>query len=292
MRRIGRFNVSPIGMGATPLSSVKSTPPSREMAVATVHAALDSGITLIDTADIHGPTWEAMGENESIVAEALRTYGRDTTGVVVATKGGVTRGPGERMGRDGSAGYLRHAAEQSMVRLGVERLDVYYWHRPDRSRPYAEGVEALAQMQADGLIAEIGISNVNVEEIQVAIDVLGEGGLAAVQNQLSPRFNHTSKPELDFCGEHGIAFVAFSPLGGIRGNGAYVVRQRPVITEVVGRHHGISPQRVILAWELALGNHVIPIPGASRPATIIDSARAMTLTLDPEDLRILNEELL
>ncbi|MEO7587934.1 MAG: aldo/keto reductase [Arachnia sp.] len=291
-RRIGRFNVSPIGMGATPLSSGKSAPPSRELAIATVHAALDAGITLIDTADIHGPTWETKGLNESIVAEALRTHPNGTAGVVVATKGGITRGPGEQMGRDGSAAYLRRAAEQSMLRLGVDRLDLYYWHRPDRSRPYAEGVEALAGMKADGLIAEIGISNVNVEEIQVAIDVLGEGGLAAVQNQLSPRFNHTSKLELDFCAEHGVAFVAWSPLGGSRGDGASAARQRPVITEVVARHHGISPQRVILAWELALGDHVIPIPGASRPATIIDSARAMSLTLDPQDLRRLNEELL
>lgn len=292
-RGIGHFRVSPLGLGAMPLSAGRNHLPSREQSIATVHAALDVGITLIDTADIYAPTWDTMGHNERIVEEALRTYAGSTDDVVVATKAGVTRGEGESWGRDGSPQYMRRAVERSLVALGRDRLDVFYWHRPDRSRRYADTVEVLAELKSEGLITEIGISNANVEEIQVALDVLGEGQLAAVQNQFSPNYNHASKKELDFCAERGIAFVAWSPLGGIRrGNGLPAGRQRPSIREVAGRGHGISVQRVILAWELALGDHVIPIPGASRPASIIDSARAMTLELHRDDIERLSLDLL
>lgn len=291
-RRIGRFMVAPVGLGAMPFSAGRRVLPSREQSIATVHAALDAGITLIDTADIYAPTWDTVGHNERIVEEALRTYPGNRDDVVVATKGGITRGAGETWGRDGSPQYMRRAAERSIEALGGDSLDLYYWHRPDRTRRYADTIEALAELKADGLIKEIGLSNANVEEISVAVDVLGIGELAAVQNRFSPRFNHTSKQELDFCGEQGIAFVAWSPLGGIRGNGARAERLRPVIGEVASRGHGISPQRVILAWVLSQGDHVIPIPGASRPATIIDSARAMVLNLDEADLRLLNDQLL
>lgn len=291
-RRIGRFNVSSIGLGAMPFSMGKSPLPSREQAIATVHAALDAGITHIDTADIYAPSWDAVGHNERIIEEALRTYPGARDQVMIATKGGVRRDEGEIWSRDGSLEYMRRAAAHSIEALDVGCLDLYYWHRPDRSRPYAETIEAMAQLKADGLIREIGISNANLEEIQVAIDVLGAGELAAVQNEFSPRFNHTSKTELDFCGQHDIAFVAWAPLGGIRGNGPSRGRLRPVLGEVASHGHGISPQRVILAWVLSQGSHVIPIPGASRPATIIDSARAMTLKLDEDDVRRLNDELL
>lgn len=291
-RRIGHFAVSPLGLGAGPLSAGGGALPSREQAIATVHAALDAGITLIDTADVYAPTWDTMGHNERIIEEALRTYTGDTDDVVVATKAGITRSQGERWGRDGSAEYMRRAAERSLVALGVDRLDIFYWHRPDRSRRYAETVEVLAELRSEGLIAEIGISNANVEEIQVALDVLGDGQLAAVQNQFSPRYNDASLAEMDFCGQRGIAFVAWSPLGGYRPGALPGGRQRPSIMEVAGRGHGISAQRVILAWELALGEHVIPIPGASRPASIIDSARAMTLELHPDDIERLSSDLL
>lgn len=288
-RTLGQFSVSSIGLGAMPVSMPSS--PAHEQAIATVHAALDSGVTLIDTADIYAPSWDQMGHNESIVAEALASYPGDTSSVVVATKGGITRGPGNTWGRDGSAAYLRGAAEASLERLGVESIDLYYWHRPDRRIPYADGVAALAQLKADGLIREIGISNANIEEIEVAIDVLGEGGLAAVQNEFSPRFNHTSYPELTFCAEHGIAFLPWSPLGGTGGGAAAVGDSFPVLAEIAAAHQ-VSPQQVTLAWELALGDHVIPIPGASRPASIIDSAGAMDLSLSSTELGQISAALL
>ena len=285
-RKIGQFTVSAIGLGAMPFSMGGNAKPPREQAVATVHAALDAGVTLIDTADIYAPSWDTVGHNERIVADALASYPGDTSQVVVASKGGITRFEGEGWGRDGSPEYLRAAAEASRERLGVEAIDLYYWHRPDRHRRYAEAIEALAELREDGLIREIGISNANVEEIEVAIEVLGEGVLAAVQNEFSPRFHHTSARELAFCGEHGIAFVPWSPLGGTHGGAAQVGAHFAVLADVA-QAHGVSPQQVTLAWELSLGDHVIPIPGASRPASIVDSAGAMALELtDAERARI------
>ena len=286
-RRIGSLTVSALGLGGMPLSQGRGEPAPHERAMATIHATLDAGITLIDTADIYAPSWDTMGHNEQLVAEGLRTWDGDRSSVVIASKGGITRSA-EGGGRDGSAAYLRSALEKSLQELDTDVIDLYYWHRPDRSIRYAEGVEALAAFQQEGLIREIGISNANVEEIDVARDVLGEGGLAAVQNEFSPTFFHTSRRELRHCAEHGIAFVPWSPLGGT-GGGASAVGERFPQIQRIAEAHAVSPQQVVLAWELALGEHVVPIPGASRPESIADSAGAMTLDLGSEDLEQLNQ---
>ena len=280
-RRLGSLTVSALGLGAMPLSMGRGEPAPHERAMATIHAALDAGITLLDTADIYAPSWDTMGHNEKLVGEALRSWGGDRTAITVATKGGITRSA-EGGGRDGSPAYLRRALETSLAALGTDSVDLYYWHRPDRSIRYAEAVETLAAFQQEGLIREIGISNANIEEIDVAREVLGDGGLAAVQNEFSPSFFHTSRRELEHCGEHGIAFVPWSPLGGTGGGAAAVGERFPQIARIAEAHDA-SPQQVVLAWEIGLGEHVIPIPGASRPESITDSARAMTLALSDEE---------
>lgn len=290
-RTIGRFHVSPIGYGAMPISMSNSQVPPRERGIATVHAALDAGITLIDTADIYAPSFGAMGHNEQLVAEALRSWEGDRSRVVVATKAGITRGVGETWGRDGSLAYLRGRVEASLISLGVDRLDLLYLHRPDRTRPYAEVIENLATLKQEGLVSELGVSNANVEEILIAIDVLGAGGLAAVQNEFSPKFNHTSFEELRYCGRKGVAFLPWSPLGGTGGDAKRLGVKYPAIAEVAA-DHGVSPQQVTLAWELSLGGHVIPIPGGSRPESVTDSAKAMSLELSEDEKAVLSEALL
>lgn len=282
-RRIGQFTVSAIGYGAMPLSMGGNVKPDEHQAIATIHAALDAGLTLIDTANIYAPTWEQIGHNEKLIARALKDYGGRPEGVVIATKGGITRSEGERWGRDGSSQHLRSALERSMEDLEVDVIDLYYWHRPDRWLRYAEVIETLAEFKREGLIKEIGISNANTEEIEVAITVLGRGGLAAVQNQFSPAFHHTSKGELDFCREHAVAFLPWSPLGGTHGGAAALGERFPTIARIAAAH-GVSPQQVTLAWELSIGEHVIPIPGASRPASIIDSAKALHLSLAEDEI--------
>lgn len=281
-RQLGPFTVSAIGLGAMPLSSGDNTRPDRDQAIATVHAALDAGVTFIDTADIYAPSWDTMGHNEEIVAAALRSYGGDTSGVIVGTKGGITRGEGETWGRDGSPQYIRRALEASMRALDTDVIDLYQWHRPDRWRAYHEVIETFKTLQEEGKIRAVGISNANVEEIEVAIEVLGDGGLASVQNEFSPRFR-SSRDELELCGEHGIAFLPWSPLGGTGANSKEVGQAYPAFHDI-GEERGVSPQQVVLAWELSLGEHVIPIPGASRPESIIDSARAADLELTDDDV--------
>lgn len=280
-RRIGPFTVSAIGLGAMPLSSGANEPPGEDRAIATVHAALDAGVTFIDTADIYAPSWDAMGHNERLVAKALTAYG-DTSHVIVATKGGITRSEGEQWGRDGSPEYLRRAVESSLRALDVDVIDLYQWHRPDRSQVYGEVIATFGSLQQEGKIKAIGISNATVEEIQTAVEVLGEGGLASVQNEFSPA-QRGSREELDWCGRRGIAFLPWSPLGGTGSASKDVGLTYPVFHEI-GEERGVSPQRVVLAWELGLGEHVVPIPGASRPASIIDSAQAPELELTASEI--------
>lgn len=282
-RTLAGRQVSAIGLGAMPLSmnNDKETP-SHEDAVATVQAALDAGVTFIDTADCYAPAWDEMGHNERIVAEALRTWSGDSAGILVATKGGITRSEGEIWGRDGSADYLRGAVERSMENLGVDVIDLYQYHRPDRWMIYGEVMATLASLQQEGLIRSVGISNASVEEIEIAEQVLGAGNLASVQNEFSPR-HPGSIGELEYCAERDIAFLPWSPLGGT-GGGARDVGDRFADFREVGDAHGVSPQQVVLAWELALDPHVIPIPGARRAASIQDSVKAADLELGADEI--------
>lgn len=291
-RRIGQFQVGPVGLGAMPFSMKNGGGAApEEQAIATVHAALDAGVTHIDTANIYAPSWDSIGHNERLVAQALASYPGDTSGVVVASKGGITRSEGEKWGRDASPDSFRAALEGSLTALGRDTIDLYYLHRPDHGLVYASVIESLAAFREEGLIREIGISNANVEEIEIALDVLGQGNLAAVQNEFSPRFNHTSFPELEYCGRHGVAFLPWSPLGGTGGPATKVGERFPVIASIAAEL-GVSPQQVTLAWELALGSHVIVIPGASRPESIVDSAKAAELVLGPDHVAAMSAALL
>ena len=282
-RSIGPYTVSAIGLGAMPMSmNNDKVYPDHDEAIATVHAALDAGVTLIDTADIYAPTWDQMGHNERIVAEAVRTWGGDTDGLLITTKGGITRSEGEQWGRDGSLPYLRSAVEKSLRELGVEAIDLYQYHRPDRWIVYGEVMENLATLKREGKIREIGISNASVEEIEIAQQVLGEGGLVSVQNEFSPR-HPGSYDELRYCERHKIAFLPWSPLGGTGGGGRNVGDRFSVFREI-GETREISPQQVVLAWELALSEVLVAIPGARRPASITDSAAAADLALTADEV--------
>ena len=282
-RKLGPFSVSAIGLGAMPMSMNNDNQiPEESTSIATIHAALDAGVTLIDTADCYAPSWDTMGHNETLVGKAVKSYAGSTEDVVIATKGGITRSVGNVWGRNGGLDHLRTAVEKSLRALQVEAIDLYQWHRPDRWLVYGDVIASFQTLQQEGKIKAIGISNANVEEIEVAIDVLGEGGLASVQNEFSPRFR-SSADELAFCTEHGIAFLPWSPLGGT-GGAAREVGDRFAVFAEIGHDHGVSPQQVVLAWELSLSEQVIPIPGARRPESIVDSAQAADLVLSADEL--------
>jgi aryl-alcohol dehydrogenase-like predicted oxidoreductase len=283
-RRIGHVEVSAIGLGGMPMS-IEGRPDERR-AVATIHAALDAGVTLIDTADAYHLYADDVGHNESLIATALATYGGDTDGVLVATKGGHLRPGDGSWTQDGSPTHLRQACEASLKRLGVEAIGLYQFHRPDPKVPYAESIGAVRDLLDEGKIRMAGISNADPDQIRAANEILG-GRLVSVQNQFSPAFR-SSIPELELCAELDIAFLPYSPFGGIRRAGDLGARHTAF--QRVADAHGVSPQRVCLAWMLAKAPVVIPIPGASRPETIRDSAAAVDLTLTPADLAALDAD--
>ena len=277
-RILGDLKVGSIGLGGMPMSIEGR--PDEQRSLATIHAALDAGVTLIDTADAYHLEAGEVGHNEELIAKALRSWGGDPSGVVVATKGGHLRPGDGSWTLNGDPAYLKQAARDSAKRLGVDAISLYQFHRPDPKVPYAESIGALAELLDEGVIVRAGISNASIAQIEEANEVLG-GRLASVQNQFSPAFL-SSRAELEHCAEHGIAFLPWSPLGGIS-NAAELGSKHGAFAEVAQRY-GVSPQQVALAWELSLTEVVIPIPGASRPSSIRDSARAVDLELSPADL--------
>lgn len=278
------MTVSAIGLGGMPMSIEGR--PERSRSIATIHAALDAGITLIDTADAYHVGADEVGHNETLIAEALSSYGGDTTNVLVATKGGHLR-PGDGSWTiDSSPEHLRAACDASLARLGVEAIGLYHLHRPDASGvPYEESVGAIRDLLDAGKIRMAGISNANPDQIRTAQDVLG-GRLVSVQNQYSPAYR-SSEPELRLCQALGIAFLPWSPLGG--SSQAADLGSRFAAFQEIADAHGVSPQQVTLAWMLAAAPVVIPIPGSSRPETVLDSARSVELDLSADELERLSQ---
>ncbi|HET7822426.1 MAG TPA: aldo/keto reductase [Ornithinibacter sp.] len=277
-RALADLSVSAIGLGGMPMSIEGR--PDTERSVATIHAALDAGVTLVDTADAYHQHADEVGHNEQLIADALRSWGGDATSVLVATKGGHLRPGDGSWTRNGDPAYLKQAARESARRLGVDAIGLYQFHRPDPKVPYAESVGALVELLDEGVIVRAGISNATVAQIDEAHEVLG-GRLASVQNQFSPAFR-SSLGELEHCAGLGIAFLPWSPLGGIS-NAGELGANHGAFAEVA-QAHGVSPQQVALAWELSLADVVIPIPGASRPASIQDSVLAADLRLTDSEL--------
>jgi aryl-alcohol dehydrogenase-like predicted oxidoreductase len=283
-RTIGRVTVSAIGLGGMPMSIEGR--PDEDRSIRTIHAALDAGVTLIDTADAYHVNAGEAGHNERLIAKALATYPGDTSNVLVATKGGHIR-PGDGSWTvDGSPAHLRQAVDASLKALGTDTIGLYQFHRPDPKVPYEESVGVLKELLDQGKIRLAGISNATVEQIDIARRVLGEGNLASVQNQFSPAFR-SSEPELRHTASLGIAFLPWSPLGGIGNAGDLGSRHRAFAE--IARDRQVSPQRLTLAWLLALAPTVIPIPGASRPESVTDSAQATDLVLTSEEVDRLNQ---
>ncbi len=252
-------------------------------------AALDAGVTFFDTADAYGPGddlgADAMGANERLIASLLDELGvRDR--VVLATKGGHVRTDGGEWDLDSSRSHLEQAVDDSLRRLGVERLTLWQHHRPDPTVPYDDLLETLTDIADSGKVHMIGLSNADEDQIRAAHKALGER-LVSVQNEFSPGFR-SSRREIEVCEELGLAFLPWSPLGGLS-NAKQMSEEHPVFADVA-QNHGVSPQQVALAWELAQSPVVIPIPGAKRPESIRDSASAADLRLTQEELQRLSED--
>ena len=282
-RRIGDRQVSAVGLGCMPLSNGRM-PDHRDEAIATVHAALDAGITMLDTANIYAPTWDAVGHNEALVAEVLRTYtgSANLAEVLVATKGGITRSDGERWGRDASPDAMLRAAEASARELGVDTIELYQFHRHDPSMTYADQLRSLVGVREAGLARMIGLSNATLAELNLAIEMVGgpaDDGIVSVQNEFSPRYR-ADADVLHRCTELGIAFLPWSPLGGAAQ--AHDVGSHYAAFAEVGAELGATAQEVVLAWHRQMSPVVIAIPGASRPSTVASIVRSLDVHLSDE----------
>jgi aryl-alcohol dehydrogenase-like predicted oxidoreductase/predicted kinase len=256
-----------------------STEPDRDDARATavLHAALDAGIELLDTADAYCTDDTERGHNERLIARALAAWGGDRSRVRVATKGGLTR-PGGRWVPDGRARHLREACERSLAALGVERLDLYQLHAPDPRIPLATSVRALAHLERDGLIGAIGLCNVTVGQIEEARRI---AEIAAVQVELSVwHDHHFLSGVVDYCLAHCIPLLAYRPLGGPS-------RRRKTATEstlvAIAARHDATPFEVALAYLMDLSELIVPLPGATRVQTVQSVARASRLVLSDAD---------
>jgi aryl-alcohol dehydrogenase-like predicted oxidoreductase len=278
-RRLADAHVFPIGLGAMQMSV--DGRPDEAQSIRTIHAALDAGVNLIDTADAYALDGTDIGHNERLVAKALRGR-RD--GVIVATKGGHTR-VGTAWELDGSPAHIRAACEASLRALGTDRIDLYQYHRPDPEVPYAETMGAFKELQDAGKVRWVGISNADPEQIELARSIVD---VVSVQNELSLQFTTPlHKGEVELCERHGMAFLPWSPLGGAARAADAPGETDPVSAAAAA--HGVSPQRVVLAWLLALSPAIIPIPGARREQTILDSIAAADLRLSAEQVRAISD---
>ena len=275
-REIGSTGVEvyPIGWGPMPLSL--SGRPSERDAMAVFRAALDAGVDFWDTADSYCIDDKEPGHGERLIATALKTLG--VAGRIrVATKGGMTRPRGSWV-RNGRPAHLRKVCEQSLRNLGVEQIFLYQFHWPDPAVPYAESIGALADLQREGKVRHLGISNASPAQLAEALRIVR---VESVQNRCSPLDQEDFHNGLvQRCAEARIAYIPYSPMGG--GAGKRQMSGNPVLKSLA-REHGVSPYRIVLAWLLGKSPNILPIPGASKAASLTDSAAAARLSLKPGD---------
>ncbi|MCJ8158400.1 aldo/keto reductase [Sphingomonas sp. LaA6.9] len=298
------LKVSALGLGCMPMAGVGNNMygvASEAESIATIHRAIDLGVTLFDTAEIYGPHL-----NEQLVGKAISGR-RD--GLVIATKFGFRFDESGFRGVDSSPGNIRRACEGSLRRLGIETIDLYYQHRVDPSVPIEDTVGAMAELVKEGKVRHLGLSEAGPETIRRAAAV---HPIAALQSEYSLWERDVEEEILPLCRSLGIGFVPYSPLG--RGFLTGQIKARSDLPEddyrlndpryseenfgqnlkmvdavkaIAGRH-GVSPAQVALAWLLAQGDDVVPIPGSKRRATLEDSMAAVDVTLDREDLAALD----
>ena len=299
-RTLGPYEVTAVGLGCMPLSMAtdrnKWILDDRDAAIGVIHAALDAGIQLLDTADIYAPAWNAMGHNEILVGEAFRSWTGSPEAkskVVIATKGGITRAKGDNWwgvpGRNASRHYLYRAVEASAAKMGLSKIPLWQHHRLDTSLTFEEQFENVMSLKEHGYVGAIGLSNVNAEQLRRAIAIGGkpsEGGIVSVQNEFSPRYR-LSADVIDICNEFGIAYLPWSPLGG-GSNFQKIATGEFGAFDRLAAEKGVTAYALTIAWHLAQFPTSIPIPGASRAASILDSLSGADIQLSAAEIAELN----
>ena len=268
---IGEHTVRRLGFGAMRITGpgILGPPADHDEAIAVLRRALTLGVNLIDTADSYGPH-----VSEELIAEALYPYPDD---LLIATKGGLTRtGPGP-WPPDGSPEHLREACEGSLRRLRLDAIELYQQHRPDPKVPYERSIGALKELQDEGKIRHIGISNVSLDQLETAREIVE---VVSVQN----RFNLTdrrSQDVLERCEELGIAFFPWAPIAA-----GDLAEPGGAVDQIASRHDA-SPGQVALAWLLARSAVIVPIPGTSSVEHLEENLAAADLQLSADELAAL-----
>ncbi|MGQ0661818.1 aldo/keto reductase [Sphingosinicella sp.] len=299
-RSLGGLTVSALGIGCMPMVTggniTYGAAAGEDESIATIHRAIDLGITFFDTAEIYGPF-----QNEELLGRAIE---RRRDGLVIATKFGFSYAGAQITGIDGSPGNARRACEGSLQRLGIETIDLFYQHRVDPNVPIEETVGGMAELVREGKVRHIGLSEAGPETLRRAAAV---HPIAALQSEYSLWERGVEDDILPVCRALGIGFVPYSPLG--RGFLTGQIRSRDdlpaddwrrndprwseenfganlklvAIVERVAARHGASPAQIALAWLLAQGEDVVPSPGVKRRVTLEDSAKAADLSLTADD---------
>ena len=268
-----------IGLGCMRLSTARDRDDARGVAV--IRAALDAGITLLDTADSYAHDEADRGHNERLIARAISEWGGDRSAITVATKGGLRR-PGSEWVPDGRAKYLREACEASRRALGQDTIDLYQLHVVDPRTPLATSVRALARLKADGWIREVGLCNVTVSQIRDAQAIVP---ISTVQVSLGPLSDEALRNGVaEYCRDNGIRLIAYRPVGGDRRK----LLARDVVLRAVADRHNATPEEIALAWLLTFGEQVVPLPGATRVETIASIVRALNISFTDDDRAMLD----
>jgi aryl-alcohol dehydrogenase-like predicted oxidoreductase len=264
----GDLVVRRMGFGAMRITGegIWGDPPDRAKAQAVLRRAVELGVNLIDTADSYGPE-----VSEKIIAEALHPY---PAGLVIATKGGLTRSGPRQWHRNGRPEHLRKACEGSLRRLRVERIDVYQLHAVDAAVPMEDSLGELIRLKAEGKIRHIGLSNVSVEQLKRARSLVE---IVSVQN----RYNlgdRASEDVLQVCKQDGLGFLPWYPVGA----GDLTRAGGPL--DRVAKAHAVTPAQVALAWLLLHSPVMLPIPGTSSVAHLEENVAAAALSLDDGEM--------
>jgi pyridoxine 4-dehydrogenase len=270
--KIGDKTVNRLGFGAMRITGpgIWGEPADHDNAIAVLQRAVELGANFIDTADAYGPE-----VSEELIYEALNPY----EGLMIATKGGMTRSGPNQWSPDGRPEHLREACDASLERLGVSQIELYQFHRPDPNVPFEDSVKTFVELQKQGKIKHIGLSNVSVQQLKTAMEM---AVIVSVQNNYSV-LNRESEDVLQLCEQNSIAFIPYFPIGGNTGG------LQEQVLESVAEKNGATVRQIGLAWLLQHSPVMLPIPGTGSIAHLEENMRAADVTLPAEDVQRLDQ---